>query len=202
MVCCVDLAHHGGSWQNDGIVWAPLLSGRWGDWHKAEWGRWSCNSPGWLEASTMGMPGRHVLEKEQPVQHPPAHTGTLYCSVQPFGEEGMGAPEVPRAVPMSQGWLLPSPCTAGVSGIPPCFPKCISELWSSDTWKDVWFEGDWWNRGFRIMGVRPAVFSQLFGSRCTSEGMMSPQFPFGTAFAKSLLHIKSLHLLISSCHLL
>lgn len=39
----------------------------------------------------MGMPGRHVLEKEQPVQHPPAHTGTLYCSVQPFGEEGMGS---------------------------------------------------------------------------------------------------------------
>lgn len=68
---------------------------------------------------------RHVLIEGTATTAAPMSTlrdtHTPVC--QPFREEGMGARDVPRAgswaVPVSQGWLLPSPCTAGVSGLPP-----------------------------------------------------------------------------------
>lgn len=70
------------------------------------------------------------FQKEQPLQHPQAHTGMLPLQrASPLGKGGTGAAEVPRAgswaVPTSQGWLLPSAAQLMSQGSPSAFPSAF-----------------------------------------------------------------------------
>lgn len=65
-------------------------------------------------------------------QDPQGHS---HCSLPACGEEGMGAPEMPWAVPTSQ---------VGCShrGFPSAFQNCGAQR-RLHAWKDAWLESDW-----------------------------------------------------------